>query len=243
MTRSGGLAALDRDGIDVAVLSLQTTLGIEALPASERDELELAWVDGIRQVVRESDGRFRALAPWRVVDGFDGTSAGASAAARARGPHARSSTRSTPPAAFSSSIRSRRGRCLPAVPAGGAGRSATRGRCSGRTSPGSPTAASAYRRPRSCSRSSRAAARSSSSACRNAGSRCAPRSIRASSSTPRRTAAGRSSSASRPSARASSSYGSDMPVVDPRLTLQAVRGFGDAVARLLQIDTPGALLP
>ena len=38
-------------------------------------------------------------------------------------------------------------------------------------------------------------------------------------------------------------YGSDMPVVDPRLTLQAVRGFGDAVARLLQIDTPGALIP
>ena len=38
-------------------------------------------------------------------------------------------------------------------------------------------------------------------------------------------------------------YGSDVPVVDPRLTLQAVRGFGDAVARLLQIDTPGALLP
>jgi hypothetical protein len=38
-------------------------------------------------------------------------------------------------------------------------------------------------------------------------------------------------------------YGSDMPVVDPRLTLQAVRGFGDAVARLLQIDTPGGLIP
>jgi len=37
-------------------------------------------------------------------------------------------------------------------------------------------------------------------------------------------------------------YGSDVPVVDSNSTLQAVRGFGDAVARLLQIETPGALL-
>ena len=37
-------------------------------------------------------------------------------------------------------------------------------------------------------------------------------------------------------------YGSDTPVVDPHLTLHAVRGFGDAVARLLQIETPGALI-
>jgi hypothetical protein len=38
-------------------------------------------------------------------------------------------------------------------------------------------------------------------------------------------------------------YGSDLPVVDPQHTLHAVRGFGDAVARLVQIDTPGSLLP
>jgi predicted TIM-barrel fold metal-dependent hydrolase len=38
-------------------------------------------------------------------------------------------------------------------------------------------------------------------------------------------------------------YGSDMPVVDPRPTLSAVRGFGDSVAQILQIDTPTALLP
>ena len=37
-------------------------------------------------------------------------------------------------------------------------------------------------------------------------------------------------------------YGSDMPVVDPRPTLDAVRGFGDSVSQILQIDTPGALL-
>ena len=37
-------------------------------------------------------------------------------------------------------------------------------------------------------------------------------------------------------------YGSDIPVVEPRLTLDAVRGFGDAVAHILQSDTPGGLL-
>jgi predicted TIM-barrel fold metal-dependent hydrolase len=37
-------------------------------------------------------------------------------------------------------------------------------------------------------------------------------------------------------------YGSDMPVVDPHPTLQAVRGFGDAVTTVLQTETPGLLL-
>ena len=43
----------------------------------ERDELELAWLAGIHQLVRESDGRLVPLAPGRVVDGFAGTSVGA----------------------------------------------------------------------------------------------------------------------------------------------------------------------
>lgn len=73
------MVLLDRDGIDVAVLSLQSTLGIEALSVSERDELELAWLEGIREIVRSSGGRFRAFAPWRVVDGLAGSSVGASA--------------------------------------------------------------------------------------------------------------------------------------------------------------------
>ena len=73
------IAALDHDGIDVAVLSLQPSLGCEALPSSERDELELAWADGVAALARESAGRFVALAPWRVLDGFVGTSVGASA--------------------------------------------------------------------------------------------------------------------------------------------------------------------
>jgi predicted TIM-barrel fold metal-dependent hydrolase len=73
------IALLDRDGIDVAVLSLQPSLGLELLAGREREELELAWADGARALVRESAGRFRALAPWRRLEGFAGTSVGASA--------------------------------------------------------------------------------------------------------------------------------------------------------------------
>ena len=36
--------------------------------------------------------------------------------------------------------------------------------------------------------------------------------------------------------------GFNLPVVDPRLTLDAVRGFGDAVMHVLQSDTPSRLL-
>lgn len=73
------LALLDRDEIDVAVLSLQPSLGIDALARAEREELELAWVEGIRSLIAESGGRFRAFAPWRMADGFSGTSVGTSA--------------------------------------------------------------------------------------------------------------------------------------------------------------------
>ncbi len=37
-------------------------------------------------------------------------------------------------------------------------------------------------------------------------------------------------------------YGSDTPVVDSQPTLDAVRGFGDAVTHVLQSDTPTRLL-
>jgi hypothetical protein len=37
-------------------------------------------------------------------------------------------------------------------------------------------------------------------------------------------------------------YGSDTPVVDPQPTLDAVRGFGDAVTYVLQSETPAKLL-
>lgn len=73
------LAELDRDRIDVAVLSLQSSLGLELLPTAERTALEEAWTEGVAELVAASGGRFRALAPWRVVPGFVGTSVGTSA--------------------------------------------------------------------------------------------------------------------------------------------------------------------
>jgi predicted TIM-barrel fold metal-dependent hydrolase len=73
------LADLDRDGIDVGVLSLQPTLGAEGLAPAERLELEEAWIAGARALVAEAGGRFAALAPWRSLDGFAGTSVGCSA--------------------------------------------------------------------------------------------------------------------------------------------------------------------
>ena len=72
------IRALDRDGIDVAVLSLQTSLGIEALDGAEREELQEIWVEGTLEVVAASGGRFRALAPSRPRVGFAGVSVGAS---------------------------------------------------------------------------------------------------------------------------------------------------------------------
>jgi hypothetical protein len=73
------LRALDRDGIDVAVLSLQPSLGLRELPDEEAERLEEAWVDGVRGVMRAGGGRFLAFSPSRVRDGFAGVSVGATA--------------------------------------------------------------------------------------------------------------------------------------------------------------------
>jgi len=67
------LALLDRDGIDLAVLSLQPTLGIGSLPERERQELVAIWEAGTLELVAASDGRFAALAAGRVTPGFAGT--------------------------------------------------------------------------------------------------------------------------------------------------------------------------
>jgi 6-methylsalicylate decarboxylase len=73
------IAGLDAAGLDLAVLSLQPSLGLEQLPAEQREGLEQAWIDGIREVVDGSGGRLAALAPGRVLAGFLGTSTGAAA--------------------------------------------------------------------------------------------------------------------------------------------------------------------
>jgi predicted TIM-barrel fold metal-dependent hydrolase len=66
--------ALDRDGIEIAVLSLQPSLGLERLPGEEREELEEVWTESISQLT--SGGRFAALSPSRARDGFPGVSVG-----------------------------------------------------------------------------------------------------------------------------------------------------------------------
>lgn len=72
------IRALDRDGVDIAVLSLQTTLGIELLDSGERHELEELWADDVRDIVSASGGRFLALSPSRARVGFPGICLGAS---------------------------------------------------------------------------------------------------------------------------------------------------------------------
>ena len=71
--------ALDRDGIDVAVLSLQTTLGLETLAPDARAELETIWATGIAELATTSGGRFAWISPSRYRRGCAGVSIGASA--------------------------------------------------------------------------------------------------------------------------------------------------------------------
>ena len=73
------LAALDRNELDGAVLSLQPTLGISRLPADEQMELNGIWEAGMLEVVAAANGRFAALAPGHVTAGFVGAIAPASA--------------------------------------------------------------------------------------------------------------------------------------------------------------------
>ena len=66
------LAELDRDGIDVALVSLAPTLGLERLPADEAALLAAAYHEGVLDLVSGAGGRLRALAADRPRDGFDG---------------------------------------------------------------------------------------------------------------------------------------------------------------------------
>ena len=73
------IRTLDRDGIGVAVLSLQTSLGLESLPDEDRHGLEEIWVGGVKEIVSTADRRFLAFSPSRVRNGFVGVSLGSSA--------------------------------------------------------------------------------------------------------------------------------------------------------------------
>ncbi len=72
------LRALDRDEIDVAVLSLQPSLGLDELDDGERDELEGVWVEAVAELTARPETRFLAFSPSRVREGFAGVSLGSS---------------------------------------------------------------------------------------------------------------------------------------------------------------------
>jgi 6-methylsalicylate decarboxylase len=70
--------ALDRDGIGVALLSLQPSLGLDLLPDDDREGLEEVWADAVRDLMAASAGRFRAFSPSRMRAEFAGVSLGSS---------------------------------------------------------------------------------------------------------------------------------------------------------------------
>ena len=78
------LALLDRWELDVAVVSLQPTLGIGALPTDEASELDRAYERGILELAAASDGRLVPLAAGSELDGFAGACVGAPELARPR---------------------------------------------------------------------------------------------------------------------------------------------------------------
>jgi hypothetical protein len=63
---------LDEDGIDVAVVSLQPTLGIADLPEDEQEPLLTAYDDGILELIGRADGRLGAFCAGSFRDGFAG---------------------------------------------------------------------------------------------------------------------------------------------------------------------------
>ena len=71
------LALLDVSEIDVAVVSLQPTFGLETLAPEERVRLERVWEDGVLEIAAASDGRIVPLAASRPREGFAGVSIGA----------------------------------------------------------------------------------------------------------------------------------------------------------------------
>ena len=64
------LALLDLHEIETAVVSLQPTLGLEALDPTERDRLVGIWEDGILELSGAAAGRIVPLAFDRPREGF-----------------------------------------------------------------------------------------------------------------------------------------------------------------------------
>jgi 6-methylsalicylate decarboxylase len=73
------LAALERAELDIAVVSLQPTLGLDLLDDGERSELVATWEAGIRELAAASKGRIAPLAAGCEPEGFVGATIGAPA--------------------------------------------------------------------------------------------------------------------------------------------------------------------
>ncbi len=232
------LAALDRDGIDVAVLSLQPSLGIDELAETEREELESTWADGVREL---GSTRFLAFSPSVVRDGFAGVSVGSSAFSDFDG-----ATRLLDAAAAAE--------CTVFVHPG-AGRAVSSSR------PvwwewvvGYPAGMQeAYLGWLAFGRERWPTVRVLFAMLGGGGpfqlERLARRGVDVRSALDPNTFFDVSTHGRRAIELcietfgvAQLAYGSDMPVVDSRPTLDAVRGFGDAVSHVLQSDTPARLL-
>jgi predicted TIM-barrel fold metal-dependent hydrolase len=235
------IAALDRDEIDIAVLSLQASLGIGALGVTERDELEELWAEGIADVVAGSGGRFLAFSPSRARAGFAGISVGASALLSTE--HAASILDGAAEQDSLVFVHPESGRPASAARPGwwewtvgypaqmqaayfawlGSGRDRW------------PTlrvvfAILAGGAPFQLERVAHRGVEVRSSLDPNTFFDVATYGRRAIELVIETFGVGQLV------------YGSDAPVVDPQPTLRAVRGFGDSVTQILQIDTPAALL-
>jgi hypothetical protein len=66
------VAALDAEQLDAAIVSLQPTLGIDALPADEADSLRTSFDTGAQRLLERFDGRLLPLAAGQPREGFAG---------------------------------------------------------------------------------------------------------------------------------------------------------------------------
>ncbi len=72
------LEALDREGTELAVVSLQPTVGLAAaaVSAAERESLVAIWEEGIGEMIDAAGGRLAALSAGCTLDGFVGAAVG-----------------------------------------------------------------------------------------------------------------------------------------------------------------------
>jgi hypothetical protein len=235
------LELLDRHGIDVAVLSLQPSLGLEALPEAEREELELLWSEEVRDIVAASAGRFRAHAPRRVLDGFVGTCVGASALIEPEGE-----------ASLLDEVERANG-LLFVHPEATGPPTPDKPEWWGWTAGYPAQMQAAYLSWLATGRARWPSVRVVFALLAGGApfqlERLAHRGVNVRSALDDRAYLDVATYGRRAIELCIETfgveqlvYGSDTPVVDPAPTLAAVRGFGDAVAQILQIDTPTALL-